>query len=133
MNALLWVLQVLLAAAFAAHGWLLLSPPADLVEAMNAMMSTAFRVFIGVAEVLAALGLTLPGITRIMPGLIPLAAVGLLPIMVGATVLHVQRAEYSSAVITAILFALLTFVAYARWSIRPIPPRGSASRPPSLP
>jgi hypothetical protein len=133
MNALLWVLQVVLAAAFAAHGWLLLSPPADLVEAMNAMMSTAFRVSLGVAEVLAALGLTLPGITRIMPGLIPLAAVGLLPIMVGATVLHVQRAEHSSAVITAILLALLAFVAYQRWSARPILPRRPTSGAASLP
>jgi uncharacterized membrane protein YphA (DoxX/SURF4 family) len=123
MNALLWVLQVALAAAFAAHGWLLLAPPPDLVEAMNAMMSTPFRLFLGVAEVLAAVGLTLPGLTRIMPRLIPLAAVCLLPIMVGATVVHVQRAEHSSAVITAVLFALLAFVAYMRWKVRPILPR----------
>ena len=68
-----------------------------------------------------------------MPGLIPLAAVGLLPIMVGATVVHVQRAEHSSAVITAILFALLAFVAYQRWRVRPILPRRSASGAASLP
>ena len=118
MNALLWVLQVALAAAFATHGGFMLTPPPEVVEALNAIMSTPFRIFLGVAEVLAALGLTLPGLTRIMPRLIPLAAVCLLPIMVGATVLHLQRGEHSSAVTTTILFALLAFVAYARWSVQ---------------
>jgi hypothetical protein len=60
MNALLWVLQVLLAAVFAAHGWLLLSPPADLIPVMNETMSTEFRLFLGAAEVLAAVGFTPP-------------------------------------------------------------------------
>ena len=54
MNIALWVVQILLAAAFLAHGLMLLSPPASLIEAMNATMSTSLRLFIGVAEVLAA-------------------------------------------------------------------------------
>jgi uncharacterized membrane protein YphA (DoxX/SURF4 family) len=120
MNITLWVLQALLAAAFLAHGWLLLSPPADLVEQMNAIMSPAFRIFLGVAEVLAAVGLTLPGITRIQPWLVACAAAGLLPVMVGATVLHVTRGELSSAFTTAVLLVLLTFVAYMRWKVKPI-------------
>src|SRR5918994_7135301 len=57
MNILLWVLQVLLALAFLAHGWLLLAPPANLIEQMNEIMSTEFRIFLGTAEVLAAVGL----------------------------------------------------------------------------
>ena len=120
MNILLWVLQVLLAAAFLAHGWMLLSPPESLVAVMNASMFPAFRVFLGVAEVLAAIGLTLPGLTRILPWLVPSAAAGLMIVMIGAVILHVKRGEVSSAITTAILLALLTFVAYMRWKVRPI-------------
>jgi len=125
MNVALWVLQGLLAAAFLAHGWLLLSPPANMVEQMNASISPAFRIFLGVAEVLAAIGLTLPGITRIRPRLVPLAAAGLMIVMVGATVLHLKRGEYSSAATTAVLLVALTFVAYMRWKVKPISPRAA--------
>ena len=125
MNVALWVLQGLLAAAFLLHGWLLLSPPANMVEQMNASISPAFRIFLGVAEVLAAIGLTLPGITRIRPRLVPLAAAGLMIVMVGATVLHLKRGEYSSAATTAVLLVALTFVAYMRWKVKPISPRAA--------
>ena len=123
MNVLLWVLQGLLAMAFFAHGWLLLLPPAEMLQQMATVMPDWFRLFLGVAEVLAAIGLTLPGITRIQPGLISWAAVGLMIVMVGATVLHSTRGETSSAIITALLFVLLTCVAYLRWKVRPIAPR----------
>ena len=120
MNITLWVLQVLLAVAFLAHGWLVLSPPADMVEMMNASISPAFRIFLGVAEVLAAIGLTLPGITHILPWLIPVAAAGLMVVMIGATILHTTRGEVSAAITTAILFLVVTFVAYMRWKVKPI-------------
>jgi uncharacterized membrane protein YphA (DoxX/SURF4 family) len=123
MNIILWVLQVLLAAAFFAHGWLFLFPPANMVEMMNATIPPAFRLFLGGAEVLAAIGLTVPGVARILPWLIPASAGGLMIVMIGATVLHVARNEFSSAMITAILFALLTFVAYMRSKVMPISPR----------
>jgi len=126
MNIMLWVLQVLLAVAFFAHGWLFLSPPSEMVDQINALIPPAFRIFIGVAEVLAAIGLTLPGITRIVPALVPAAAAGLMIVMVSATILHTTRGEFSSAVTTAVLFALLTFVAYMRWKVRPILPRTAA-------
>jgi hypothetical protein len=125
MNALLWVLQVLLAVAFFAHGWLFLSPPANLVEQMN-IFPTAFRLFLGAAEVLAAIGLTLPGITRVMPRLVPAAAAGIMIVMVCATIFHIARGEISAAVTTAILFALATFVAYMRWTAHPIASRAAA-------
>jgi len=123
MNIFLWVLQVLLAVVFLAHGWLLLSPPESMVAVMNATMSPAFRLFLGVAEVLAAIGLTLPGLTRILPWLVPTAAAGLMIVMIGAITLHVSRGEVSSAITTTVLLALLTFVAYMRWRVRPILPR----------
>jgi uncharacterized membrane protein YphA (DoxX/SURF4 family) len=125
MNITLWVLQVVLAAVFLAHGWLLLAPPADLVEAMNATMSPPFRVFLGVAEVLASVGLTLPGITRVLPWLVPCAAAGVMIVMVAATILHIVRSEISSAVITAVLLVVATFVAHMRWKVKPILARGA--------
>lgn len=122
MNVLLWVLQVLLAVAFFAHGWLFLAPPASMVEQMKAIPA-ALRVFIGVAEVLAAIGLTLPGVTRVMPWVISWAAAGLMIVMVGAIALHISRGEVGPSITTTILLALLTFVAYMRWKVRPILPR----------
>ena len=98
MNILLWVLQVLLALAFAAHGWLFLSPPPDIVDQMNASLPRWFQLFLGVAEVLAAIGLILPGVTRIKPWLVPLAAAG-------------------------IMIVLTSAMAYMRWRVLPIRPR----------
>jgi putative oxidoreductase len=123
MNIVLWVVQILLAAAFLAHGLMLLFPPASLLDLINASMGRPLRFIIGVAEVLAASGLTLPGITRFMPTLVAWAAAGLIPIMIGATVFHIQRNEISSACTTFILLVLATFVAYMRWKVLPIRPR----------
>lgn len=123
MNITLWILQILLAAAFLLHGWLYLSPPADMVALMNAAISPPFRLFIGAAEVLAAVGLTLPGMTRVMPWLVPCAAAGLTIVMASAVVFHISRNEIGSAITTAILFVVTAFVAYMRWRVMPILPR----------
>lgn len=127
MNIVLWVLQVLLAAAFLMHGWMFLFPPESMAAALNATINPAFRLFIGAAEVLAAIGLTLPGATRIKPWLVPLSAAGLMIVTLSATIFHLTRGETSSAVTTAMLFAVLTLVAYMRWKVRPIPARASAT------
>jgi uncharacterized membrane protein YphA (DoxX/SURF4 family) len=123
VNVLLWVLQILLAAAFLGHGLMFLFPPADLVAVMDATLWKPFRLFLGVAEVAAAVGLIVPGVTRILPWLVAAAAAGLVPIMIGATVLHVARAEYSSAVTTTVLLVMITAVAWLRWRVRPIAAR----------
>jgi uncharacterized membrane protein YphA (DoxX/SURF4 family) len=123
MNILLWVLQVLLALAFFAHGWLLLSPPATMVDQINAAIPRGLQLFIGVAEVLATVGLTLPGLTRIQPWLVPCAAAGIMIVMICASVFHVSRGELSSAATTLVLLAVATFVAYMRWRVVPIRPR----------
>ncbi|MBA2306366.1 MAG: DoxX family protein [Acidobacteria bacterium] len=123
MNITLWVLQVLLALAFLAHGLLLLMPPPEIAAQMNAELPRWFWVFLGVAEVLAAVGLTLPGVTRISPWLVPSAAAGVMIVMISATVWHLARAEYSSAVITAVLLVMATFTTYVRWRTAPIRPR----------
>ena len=123
MNILLWILQVLLAVAFFAHGWLFLFPPASIVEQMNASLPRWFQLFVGVAEVAAAVGLTLPGLTRIQPRLVPMAGVGIMIVTISATVWHIIRSEGSSAVTTFVLLLIATFVTYMRSRVVPIRPR----------
>jgi uncharacterized membrane protein YphA (DoxX/SURF4 family) len=120
MKITLWVLQVLLAVAFLAHGWLFLTPPAAVVELMNASLPRWFQVFLGVAEVLAAVGLILPGLTRVLPWLVTWAAAGIMIVTASATVFHLVRGENSSAAITLVLFVMAAFVAYARQRVLPI-------------
>ena len=127
MNITLWVLQVLLALVFLAHGVMMLAPPAEVAVQMNAMLPRWFQVFLGVAEVLAAIGLTLPGLTRIQPGLVPAAAAGIVIVMVSATVLHLARSEFSAAATTCVLLVMAIVVAYGRWRRLPIAPRRSAA------
>lgn len=126
MKILLWVLQILLALAFLAHGVMLLVPPQAIAEQLNASLPRWFQVFLGVAEVLAAVGLTLPGMTRIQPWLVPLAAAGIMIVMVSATVFHLSRGEVSAAITTIVLLAMASFVAYMRWRVVPIQPRAVA-------
>jgi uncharacterized membrane protein YphA (DoxX/SURF4 family) len=113
-TALLWTIQGLLALVFLAHGLLLLVPPAEIAQQMNAALPRWFWIFLGVAEILAAIGLTLPGLTGIHPELASWAAVGIMIVMISATVYHVRRGELSSAVVTVVLLAMGTFVARAR-------------------
>ena len=126
MNIVLWILQVLLAVAFGAHGWLLVAPPAEMLEMMNAQLGQNFRIFLGVAELLAAVGLILPGLTRILPWLISVTAACLMIVMVSATFVHISRGETSSAITTVVLLALATLVAYMRWKVKPIAEIGRA-------
>ena len=56
------------------------------------------------------------------PWLVSWAAAGLMGVMIGATILHTRRGEVSSAIITAVLFVVTTFVAYMRWKVLPIRP-----------
>ena len=124
MNALLWVLQFFLALAFFAHGGLMLFPPAAVLEQMHAAgMPDAFRLFLGVAEAVAAFGLTVPGLTRIQTFWVPAAAAGIMIVMISATIFHVARGEISSAIVTAVLLLIATVVAYMRWRVMPIRPR----------
>jgi hypothetical protein len=126
MNIALWVLQVLLAAAFLAHGLLFLWPPPEIAVQMDASLPQWFQLFLGVAEVASAVGLTLPGLTRILPFLVTWSAVGIMVVMVSATVYHLVRGELMSAVITVLLLVMATFVAYMRHRVLPIGARRTA-------
>jgi hypothetical protein len=81
----------------------------------------AFVRFIGVAELLGGLGLILPGLLRIRPGLTPLAAAGLVIIMIGAVVITLMGGggAVAMAAIPAVTGLLAAFVAYGRWRLAP--------------
>src|SRR5262245_42437193 len=120
VNIALWVLQVLMAALFFWHGQFSVFPPADMVAMINETIGPGMRVFIGVAEILAAAGLILPGLTRILPSLTALAAAGLMIVMSSATAFHLYRGETASAISALVIFLLVTVVAYTRWKAMPI-------------
>ena len=123
MNILLWLMQVLLAVAFFAHGLLVLMPPPEIAAQMLASLPRWFWLFLGVAEIMAAVGITLPGLTRVLPWLVSWAAGGIMIVMVSATIWHLVRSEFSSAVITFVLLILATLVWHMRRRTHAIAPR----------
>ena len=118
MNVALWTTQVLLAALFLFAGSVKLAMPADAL-AKQAQMSGAFLHFIAVMEVLGALGLVLPGLTGIRPQLTPLAAAGLVIIMIGATVVSAATHGAAAGVVPLATGCALAFVALGRHRIAP--------------
>jgi uncharacterized membrane protein YphA (DoxX/SURF4 family) len=118
MNLALWIVAIVLAAGFAASGLLkLLVPKEKLVNSGQGWAQdfspTSIRL-IGVAEVLGAAGLILPAVTHIAPILVPLAAIGLLLVMVGAAIVHARRKEAMNIAVNVVLLALAVFVAWGR-------------------
>jgi hypothetical protein len=123
MNRALWIVQGLLAALFLFGGVTKLMIP---IEEMTAQMPLPgpFIQFIGIAEILGAFGLILPWALRILPGLTPLAASGLVIIMIGATGLTaagVGGGDAATALIPGITGLLSAFVAYGRFQSAPRP------------
>ena len=118
MTYSLWTVQVLLALLFLfAGGMKLVLPIEEMTKQMP--MPGPFLRFIGVAEILGALGLILPGLLRIRPGLTPLAAAGLVIIMIGATALTLAIGPGAPALIPLVVGFLAAFVAYGRWRLAP--------------
>jgi uncharacterized membrane protein YphA (DoxX/SURF4 family) len=109
----LWVVQALLALLFLFAGGMKLVLPAEEI-AKQMPLPVPFMRFIGVTELLGGLGLVLPALTGIRPGLTPLAAAGLVIIMIGATVVTVGSAGIVPALFPFVVGLLLTFVAYGR-------------------
>jgi uncharacterized membrane protein YphA (DoxX/SURF4 family) len=118
MTYALWTMQVLLAALFVFAGGMKLVMPIEEMTKEIAMPG-AFLRFIGVVELLGGLGLILPGLLRIRPGLTPLAAAGLVVIMVGATVLTLKTGSVAMALMPLVVGLLSAFVAWGRWRIAP--------------
>lgn len=129
MNVVLWVMQVLLAVTFGLQGVVKFAPPPNLPPPMAWVydMSPGLSIFVGVAEIAAALGLILPGVTKIGTRLTPLAALGLVVTMIGAIIFHIPRGEIANVPLNVILMLLAAFVAYMRWRVRPLPSRDAAT------
>jgi hypothetical protein len=118
MNIALWSIAGLLAVAFLASGAVKLIRPKDkLIASMPILegFSAGGIKAIGSLEVLAAVGLILPAALDIAPVLVPLAAVGVVLLMVGASIAHARRREAQGVVVTLALLALAAVVVWGRF------------------
>jgi len=118
VNVFLWIVAGLLALAFLGAGAMKLSQPREKLAASMGWVndfSAPMVKTIGALEVLGALGLILPAVTGIAPILTPLAAVGLLLIMIGAIVTHLRRGEARTIVVNVVLLLLAAVVAWGRF------------------
>lgn len=119
MNIALWIIAGLLAAAFLAGGVMKLVQPKEKLAAAGLGFVEDFSAgavkAIGAVEILAAFGLILPAVLGIAPVLVPLAAVGLVLLMVGAIITHLRRQEATAIVMNLALLALAALVAWGRF------------------
>ncbi|MEZ4660593.1 MAG: DoxX family protein [Caldilineaceae bacterium] len=117
MNIALWIVQVLLGAAFIMAGVMKSTQPKEKLKAnmgwVEDFSANTVRI-IGILELLAGIGLILPWLTNILPILTPLAAIGLVLTMIGAAIVHMRRGENSAIGINVVLLLLAAFVAYGR-------------------
>lgn len=124
MNILLWIIQILLALLFLFAGGMKLIVPADVLMQQAPPGSTQFPAmllkFIGLVEVLGGLGLILPGVFKKRTELTPLAAAGLVIVMIGAVVISAKDHGIGAAVTPVITGLLCAFVAYGRWKLVPL-------------
>ena len=127
MNTLAWVLQVVLAVVFLLHGLLYTVAYGAMAERMRERrragsppLPPAFRQFIGVAELAAAFGLIVPPALHLYSWLAPLAAAGLVLVMVGAAILHARRSELPAVAVTAFLGVLAAVTLFLRWQVVPL-------------
>ncbi len=118
MTYALWFLQTVLALLFLFAGCLKLVVPVEGLG-MPFLLPAVFVRFIGMCEVLGALGLILPGALRIRTHLTPLAALGLTTIMVGAT-MFTPPDQIQLAVVPVAVGLLATYVAFGRWRVAPL-------------
>ncbi len=122
MHRLLWGLQIFFGVYFVAIGIVHFIVPPGLPAPMQWMydLSPTLHYISGAAEILGGLGLILPGLTGIQTRLTPLAATGLAAVMVLAVFWHLQRGETQNVVTNIVLAAIIAFVAYGRWKLRPL-------------
>ena len=124
MNIVLWIIQILLALLFLFAGVTKLVLPIEVLTAMGSPnqvhLPGLFIRFIGVVETLGALGLILPGVFRRQQYLTPLAAAGLVVIMIGAVIVTAIGDGVVAAIGPFVFGLLCAFVAYGRWKLRPL-------------
>lgn len=123
MNIALWVVQILVAIAFAGAGIMKVSQPIDTLKKNMGWVEdvTPGNVrLVGVLELLGALGLILPAVTHILPWLTPVAAIGLVLTMIGALIVHIRRKENAGLGAPLVLLLLALFIAYGRFLVVPL-------------
>ncbi|MCA9876310.1 MAG: DoxX family protein [Thermomicrobiales bacterium] len=123
ISRILWAAQILLALGMASSGVIKQTLPDVDLAMYYPYFPPLFMRFIGVCEVLGAIGVIVPAALRIRPELTPLAAAGLAIIMAGAVVTTLMLGAFSAIAIPLVLFLLALFVAYGRWQLAPIAPR----------
>jgi hypothetical protein len=126
LDVALWIIQGVLALIFAGTGiWKLVTPIPELATMMPWMgqVSPSFFYATALFDTLGGLGVLLPSITRIKPGLTVLAALGCVALQASAIVFHFSRGEGANTPFNFLLVALALFVAWGRHSKVPIPPR----------
>jgi DoxX-like family len=124
MNLALWIVQVVLALLFFFTGGMKLVLPLDKLTGPVTLPGWFTRL-LGVAEVLGAVGLVLPSLLRIQPWLTPLAALGLILVMIGAIAITLAFGLNGAALFSLVVGLLAAFVAYGRWRQAPIAPRAA--------
>ncbi|MCU1477884.1 MAG: DoxX family protein [Subtercola sp.] len=117
MNVTLWIVQILLAAAFFVSGIAKVIRPSEKLKAGLPEFHPSVIRLIAVAEILGALGLILPGATGTGPILTPVAAIGLAIIMIGAVVTHARRKEGRATAVNLVLLVLTIVVAIGRFAL----------------
>lgn len=123
MDIAFWVIQGLLALAFGMAGFMKLTQPKEKIQEQMGWVedfSQGTVRIIGLLELLAAIGLILPSITGILPILTPIAAAGLVLVMVGAAVTHFRRGEMPMIPVNLVLMALAAVVVYGRFIALPL-------------
>src|SRR5215475_10305638 len=120
MNVALWIIQALLAALFLFAGDIKLVTPLDeMMKQMPIALPGWFVLLTGIVELLGAIGLILPWLLRVRSGLTPLAAAGLVIVMIGATVYTFAAGQIASALMPLEVGLLCAFVAYGRGRLTP--------------
>jgi uncharacterized membrane protein len=119
MDIAAWIAQAIAALAFGAHGYTLLFRPAQALRQYPwaGDVPDSMKRLIGTAELLGAIGVIVPAVTKILPWLTPLAALGLTAIMVLAALFHITRREWPNVIFNLVLGAIAAFVAYARFAV----------------
>ncbi len=118
MNVVLWIVAAILAVLFLGAGLTKLTQPKEKLAANMGWVedfSPGTVKAIGALEVLAAIGLVLPAALDIVPVLVPLAAVGLVAIMIGAIATHARRKEAPMIAVNLVLLALAAVVVWGRF------------------
>ncbi len=126
LNVLLWVAQILVATMFCLSGFYKLFTPIPELSAMmpwTGQVPQTFVRFIGIVDTAGGLGVLLPSLTRVAPGLTLIAAGCATVLQLLAIAFHTSRGEAAVTPLNFVLLALILFILWGRWKKVPIPAR----------